>query len=156
IAQIDAPQRVFETGLARGAAISVGIIAITLASDLFATPDYYPSVLARLVLLRNRILTEVANAEPGFRVTAAASAALLREITDLRPDISALAIESSKGRARSRAACNVMVGLASLLADIRALGRLQTDLPTPLDEGSASTNGAALHAPQISDATLAE
>ena len=42
IQQIDSPQLVFPTGLARGAALTVGILAVALVNDVLAAPDYHP------------------------------------------------------------------------------------------------------------------
>ena len=40
IQQIDSPQQVFESGVARGAAIAVGVLAVTFVNDLLAAPDH--------------------------------------------------------------------------------------------------------------------
>ncbi len=44
--QIDSPQDVWSSGINRGAAIAVGIAAITLVNDLFAAPDASPTSCA--------------------------------------------------------------------------------------------------------------
>jgi uncharacterized membrane protein YccC len=42
IEQLDALQHVFETGMARGAAIAVGIVAVAVVNDLLAARDSHP------------------------------------------------------------------------------------------------------------------
>ena len=48
VQQIDNPQHVFESAMARGAAIAVGVLAVTVVNDLLATPDYHPQLTAQL------------------------------------------------------------------------------------------------------------
>jgi len=44
--QMDTPQHVFETAVARGAAVGIGIVAVV--NDLLATPDSHPQLAAKL------------------------------------------------------------------------------------------------------------
>src|SRR5215470_1892760 len=48
IQQLDAPGHVFESGMARGAAIAVGIAAIAVVNDVLAAPDSHPLLASRL------------------------------------------------------------------------------------------------------------
>jgi AraC-like DNA-binding protein len=48
VQQIDSPQLVFTAGVARGAAIAVGVVASALINDLLAVPDYHPILSSRL------------------------------------------------------------------------------------------------------------
>jgi uncharacterized membrane protein YccC len=48
IQEIDMPEHAFETGMARGAGIAVGIAAIALVNDLLAAPASFPLLSARL------------------------------------------------------------------------------------------------------------
>ena len=66
--QIDHPQHVFESGMARGAAIAVGILSIAVVNTLIFAPDHQPRLVAQLAALRRRV-REYASAalrrEPG-------------------------------------------------------------------------------------------
>lgn len=124
IQQIDSPQDVFEAGLARGAALGVGVLAVTLVNDLLAAPDYHPKVTAQLEALRRRVADYARSAVRGQAMPAMMAAGLLREITALRPEIASLATESSSGQARSAAARTVAVELVAELAAARALEAL--------------------------------
>jgi uncharacterized membrane protein YccC len=46
VQQIDNPQHIFESSMARGAAITIGILAIKLVSDLLAAPDHHANWLS--------------------------------------------------------------------------------------------------------------
>jgi hypothetical protein len=55
IQQLDTPQHVFESGVARGAAIAVGIIALAVVNDLLAAPDSHPQLASQLAALHRRV-----------------------------------------------------------------------------------------------------
>jgi uncharacterized membrane protein YccC len=87
IQQLDTPQHVFESSVARGAAIAVGIAAVALVNDLLAAPDSFPQLASQLAALHRRV-RDYAKRVPGNEATdAAAAAGLLRDIAALRPEI---------------------------------------------------------------------
>src|SRR3954471_1813535 len=55
IQEIDAPQHLFETGLARGAAITVGIAVIAVVNDLLVAPDRHVGLADQLAKLHMRV-----------------------------------------------------------------------------------------------------
>jgi uncharacterized membrane protein YccC len=55
VQQIDTPDHTFETGVARGAAIAVGVAAIALVNDLLAAPDSFPQLASKLAALHRRV-----------------------------------------------------------------------------------------------------
>ena len=121
IQQTDTPQHVFETGMARGAAIAVGIVAIAVANDLLSAPDNYLQLLSQLSALHGRV-REYAKSVLRAEVPAAVAAAgLLRDITALTPELASLAIESASGSIRSVAARDTVVGLIAELHAARVL-----------------------------------
>lgn len=124
VQQIDNPQHVFEAGMARGAAITVGILAVTVVNDLLAAPDHHPQLIAQLAALHRQVVGYAQRILRGEIVPAITAAGLLRDIVALRPEIASLAAESSNGPARSAAARNVMVGLVAELFATRALKML--------------------------------
>src|SRR5215467_9585284 len=117
--QIDNPQYVFESGMARGAAIGVGILSMAVINTLMYTPDRHPRLVAQLAAIRRRV-REYAKAafrgEPGNSTT---FVTLLREIVALRPEIPSVALESSSGSVRSAAARSAVVGLVAELQAAR-------------------------------------
>ena len=119
--QIDTPQHVFESGMARGAAIAVGILSMAIVNALMFAPDRQPLLVAQLAAIHRRVreyATAAFRGEPGNSTT---FLTLLREIVALRPEIASMALESSGGSVRSVAARNVAVGLVAELQAARTL-----------------------------------
>jgi hypothetical protein len=132
VQQIDNPQHVFEAGMARGAAITVGILAVTVVNDLLAAPDHHPQLIAQLVAFHRKVVGYAQRILRGEIVPAFNSARLLRDIVALRSEIASLAAESNNGPVRSAAARNVMVGLVAELFAARALKMLPAAAHSPL------------------------
>jgi uncharacterized membrane protein YccC len=124
IQQTDTPEHVFETGMARGAAIAVGIAAVALVNDLLAAPDSFPRLMSQLTALHRRVRDY---AKPILRdeaADAATATGLLRDIAALRPDMSSLAPESASGSIRWAAARSAAVALVAEVYAARALNAL--------------------------------
>src|SRR6267378_3547756 len=119
--QIDSPQNIFSAGVNRGAAIVVGIAALALISDVFAAPNVHTGLSDKLIAAHRRVRTFALAILRGERAKPIQSAALLREITALHPDITALVAESSGGGARGAAARSASV---ALVAEVSAAGAL--------------------------------
>jgi uncharacterized membrane protein YccC len=129
VQQIDNPQHVFESAMARGAAIMVGVLSVAVVNDLLAAPDHHPQLTAQLEALRRRIADYARRVLHGEAIPAMTAAGLLHDTVALRPEIASLAGELSDGPARSAAARNVMVGLVAEVFAARALDRLAAQLP---------------------------
>jgi uncharacterized membrane protein YccC len=125
VSQIDSPQSVFFTGIDRGAGIAVGITALALVNDAFLAPNLHTILSAKLAAMHQRVRTFALAILRGESADPIQSANLLREITALHPDISALVIESSAGWARGAAG---RTAAAALVAEASAAGAL-TSLP---------------------------
>jgi uncharacterized membrane protein YccC len=124
VAQIDSPQNIFSTGADRGAAIVVGIAALALVSDVFAAPNVHTDLSGKLMAAHRRVRAFAQATLRGESADPIQSANLLREITFLHPDITALAPESSHGGARGAAARSAAVALVAEVGAARALGSL--------------------------------
>jgi hypothetical protein len=134
VQQIDNPHHVFESGIARGTAIVVGVLAITIVNDLLAAPDHHSRLAAQLNALHRRVVGFARSALCREVVPAMTAAGLLSEIVALRPEIASLAAESSNGPVRSAAARSAMVGLVAELFAARALQALPLATPPQLRE----------------------
>jgi uncharacterized membrane protein YccC len=127
VTQIDSPQNIFSAGVNRGAAIVVGIAALTLISDVFAAPNVHTGLSDKLIAAHRRIrafalaILRVETPDPIQLAT------LLHEITALRPDITALFVESSGGGARAAAARSAAVALVAEVSAAGALASLPAD-----------------------------
>ena len=140
VTQIDSPQNVFSTGVNRGAAIVVGIAALALVSNVFAAPNVHTGLSGKLAAAHQRMRAFALAILRGESADPIQSANLLREITALRPDITALASESSDGSARSAAARNAAVALVAGVSATRALA----SLPPTTSPSLRKALGAAL------------
>src|SRR6266849_9103632 len=119
--QIDSPQNIFSAGVNRGAAIVVGIAALALISELFAAPNVHSGLSGKLTAAHRRVRAFALAILRGESADPIQSASLLREITALHPDITALFAESSGGRARAAAARSAAV---ALVVEVSAAGAL--------------------------------
>jgi uncharacterized membrane protein YccC len=124
IEQLDTPQLVFETAVARGAAIVVGIAAVAVVNDLLAAPDSYPQLAAQLAAIHRRVCDYARAVLRDEATDAATAAGLLRDIAALRPELASLATESANGPARSAAARSTAVALVAEVHAARALDAL--------------------------------
>ena len=150
IQQLDTPEHVFEGGMARGAAIAVGIVAIAIVNDVLAAPDNHPQLASRLAALHGRV-RDYANAM--FQDVASdtiAAAGLLRDIAALHPDLTSLASESANGTVRGAAARGTAVALVAAVSAARALKAL----PLTADTGMAARD-LALRDAQVRDGLTA-
>jgi uncharacterized membrane protein YccC len=138
VQQIDNPQQVFASGVARGAAIAVGVLATALVNDVLAAPDYHPVLLERLEALHGRVMRTIENVVRGETASSAVAAGLLRDIAAVRPEIASLVTESSSGNARSVAARTAMVDLVTGLFLARALAALLAVATPAMREQTAS------------------
>lgn len=114
--QIENPQHVFESGMARGAAIVVGILSITLVNTLMLAPDRQPRLVAQLSAIHRRVCAYARAAVTGGSGDAT-FLTLLGDIVGLRPEIASVAPESSSGAVVRAAACSTAV---SLIAELQA------------------------------------
>ena len=128
--QVDNPQRVFESGMARGAAIAVGILSMAVVNSLMFAPDRQPRLLAQLTAIHRRIREYASAAFRGERDNSTTFLTLLLETVALRPEIASVAVESSSGSVRSTAARSAAV---ALIAELQA-ARMRSD---PASEASA-------------------
>jgi uncharacterized membrane protein YccC len=132
--QLDSPQAVFQAGMARGAAIAIGVLAVTFVNDFLAAPDFHPKVAAKLEALQLRVVSCARSVIRGETLSSVAVATLLRDITALRPDIASLAPESSNGQARSAAARSAAVDMIAALFMARAFRAVHVPESAAFDE----------------------
>jgi len=139
IQQLDTPQHVFESSVARGAAIAVGIAAVALVNDLLAAPDSFPRLASQLADLHAHV-RDYGKPIPSDEATDAATAAgLLRDIVALRPEITSLATESASGSVRSAAARGAAVALVASVHAARALKAVVAATNPAMGDMSAAT-----------------
>ena len=126
--QIDNPQHVFESGMARGAAIVVGILSMAVVNTFMFAPDRQSRLVTQLAAIRRRVREYATAAFRGEPAKSTTFLALLQEIVVLRPEIPSVALESSSGSVRSVAARSVAVGLVAELQAARILNSGSVDV----------------------------
>jgi len=160
VTQIDSPQNIFSAGINRGAAILVGIAAVTLISELFAAPNVHTGLSGKLMAVHRRVRVFALAILRGESADPVQSANLLREITALHPNITALVAESSGGWARCAAARSAAVALVAEVSAASALASLPANtLPSlrrALGEALADTLGEESRALQLRLQQLAD
>jgi uncharacterized membrane protein YccC len=142
--QIDSPQLVFTTGVDRGAAIAIGVLAIGLINDVLATPDYHPVLLHRLEGVQRQLANYVEGVTRGETTSSSVAGGLLSNITALRPEVASLATESSSGSARSAAARAAIVDMVGVVFFARALARLPVAIPASMRRRTTSELAAGV------------
>jgi uncharacterized membrane protein YccC len=128
--QIDNPGHVFESSMARGAAIVIGVISVTVVNDLLSAPDRHPRLAAQFSDIHRRVREYAKRAICGNVPKQLAAASLMAEVMALRPGIAGLAVESSNGPARSAAAHNAAAALIAEIHTARTLNGLPIVDPT--------------------------
>lgn len=121
VPNIDTPLATFSSGVNRGAAITVGILAMAVVSDVFGAPDLLPNVLGKLEAARRKVKAFAVQAVRQGSAAPADAAALMREITALHPDITALPSESLNGGRRATAARAAAAGLLREISAARVV-----------------------------------
>ncbi|MET4482157.1 FUSC family protein [Bradyrhizobium sp. F1.13.3] len=125
--QIDNPQHVFESSMARGAAIAVGILSIAMVNTLVFAPDRQPRLGAQLAALHRRVRAYASATLRGGPGSPTTFLTLLLEIVALRPEIASVALESSSGSVRSAAARSAAVALVAELQVARTKRGLESE-----------------------------
>jgi uncharacterized membrane protein YccC len=149
VMQIDSPQNIFLAGVNRGAAIVVGIAALALVSDVFAAPNVHTGLSGKLTAAHRRVRTFALAILRGESADPVQLANLLREITALHPDISALVAESSGGSARAAAARSAAVALVAEVSAASALASLPPRILPSLRRALANAVGENSRALQL-------
>jgi uncharacterized membrane protein YccC len=124
VTQIDSPQNIFSAGVNRGGAIVIGIAALALVNDAFAAPNVHTGLAGKLTAAHRRVRAFALAILRGESADPIQSADLLREITTLHPDVTALVAESSGGAARGAAARSAAVALVGEVSAASALASL--------------------------------
>ena len=141
IQQIDNPQHVFESAMARSAAIVVGILSMAVVNTLMFAPDSQPRLAAQLAAIRRRVREYASAISHDERGNSTTFLTLLREIAALRPDIPSVALESSSGSVRSVAARSAAVGL---VAELQAARMILNSGPVDVDNTACDQARAIL------------
>jgi uncharacterized membrane protein YccC len=115
ITQIDAPQNVFSTGVNRGAALAVGVIAVAFVNDLLGAPEVFPQLRDKIIRTQRRVGGFVSDALRLGPPPDAAVGDLLKDVVALRADVNAMPTEGPMGGGRASLA---RVAIAAMVQQI--------------------------------------
>ena len=133
VINIDNPQSVFNSAMARLAVVSLGIASIALINDVFGAPDVYPTVRQRLRAALAETRAIVAHHLSGDGPGPEGTVQLVGKIVGLRLDVQTLPSEAASGTPRAAAAnsaCVAMIGALSLARAFAAIAKTNPDLCT--------------------------
>ena len=122
VMQIGTPQQVFLAGVNRGAAIGIGIAAVALINDIFAAPGVADALQSKLAAARRQTRTLILAMLRDGRLDPGETARVLKGITALHPEITALSGETViRGSTRGRAARGAAAALVNGIEAARTL-----------------------------------
>jgi uncharacterized membrane protein YccC len=121
VLQIDSPQNVFLAGINRGAAIAVAIAALAVVNTLMGALSVHASLELKLLALRSDVKALALKASYGGAVSAPTTAELMRRLTGFHPEITALYLESARGRQRGQAVRKLVTALVMEIKAVYAL-----------------------------------
>jgi uncharacterized membrane protein YccC len=129
IANIDAPQNVFTAMTNRVAAITIGIICVTLVNDLFGSPPVWRGLDRRISTIWQDVRQYARVIVAGREEDPQKTAALLAQITGLRDEVDIVAHDMADGPHRAAGARIAMLALVEIVKQVRLLRFLQPGDP---------------------------
>jgi len=143
IVNIDTPQKVFATMTDRVAAITIGILCVTLINDLFGSPAVWPGLERRITQAWHDVRDYARDVLAGAREDARAGR-LFAAIAGLRDEVDIVAHDMADGRHRASGARSAMLALIEIVQQVRLLSLLERGDPlavTIRDQWLAALDG---------------
>jgi uncharacterized membrane protein YccC len=129
VVNIDTPQKVFTTMTDRVAAITIGILCVTLINDLFGSPPVWLGLERRMTQVWRDVRDYVRDVLGGARDDAERAGMLFAEITGLRDDVDIVAHDMADGRHRAGGARSAMLALVEIVQQVRLVSLLERGDP---------------------------
>jgi uncharacterized membrane protein YccC len=149
VANIDTLQKVFTTLTDRVAAITIGILCVTLVNDLFGSPPVWRGLDRRLTALWQDVREYARAILSGGEEDPQKTAMLLAEVDGLRDEVDIVAHDMADGPRRAAGARSAMLALIEMVKQVRMLGFLQPGEPlaaTIADQCRAAADGKSTEA----------
>jgi uncharacterized membrane protein YccC len=125
VLQIDTPQNVFMAGMNRGAAMVAAIVTLAVVNTLMGALSVHTGLEAKLRTVRSDIRVLALQALQGDRASASATADLMRRLTTLHPEVTAVYLESARGLHRAQSVRKLVTALVVEIEAVYALGLIQ-------------------------------
>lgn len=129
IVNIDTPQKVFATMTDRVAAITIGILCVTLINDLFGSPPVWPGLERRIIQVWHDVRDYARDVLGGAKNDVERAGALFAAIAGLRDEVDIVAHDMADGRHRASGARSAMLALIEIVQQVRLLSLLERGDP---------------------------
>jgi uncharacterized membrane protein YccC len=125
VVNIDTPQRVFATMTDRVAAITIGILCVTIINDFFGSPPVWPGLERRITQAWNDVRDYSRAVLGGAKDHADRVGVLFATIAGLRDEIDIVTHDMADGRRRAGGARSAMLALVEIVQQVRLLSLLE-------------------------------
>jgi len=129
VVNIDTPQKVFTTMTNRVAAITIGILCVTLINDLFGSPAVWPGLERRITQAWHDVCDYVRDVLGRARDDSEGAGRLFAQIAGLRDEVDIVAHDMADGRHRAGGARSAMLALVEIVQQVRLLSLLERGDP---------------------------
>src|SRR5712664_131149 len=121
LVNIDTPQNVFTTMTDRMAAITIGILSVTLINDVFGSPPVWRGLDRRINDIWRDVRGHARDVLSGNQENPERTGALLAQISGLRDQVDIVAHDMADGRHRAAGARSAMLALVEIVQQVRLL-----------------------------------
>ncbi len=129
VVNIDTPQKVFTTMSDRVAAITIGILCVTLINDLFGSPPVWPGLERRITKVWHDVRDYARDVLAGAKDDVKRAGMLFAAIAGLRDEVDIVAHDMADGRHRAGGARSAMLALVEIVQQVRLLSLLERGDP---------------------------
>ena len=129
VVNIDTPQKVFATMTDRVAAITIGILCVTLINDLFGSPPVWPTLERRITQAWHDVRDYARDVLGEAKDDAQRAGMLFAAIAGLRDEVDIVAHDMADGRHRAGGARSAMLALVEIVQQVRLLSLLERGDP---------------------------
>src|SRR5882672_3711856 len=119
VVNIDTPQQVFTTMTNRVAAITIGILCVTLINDLFGSPPVWLGLDRRIAQVWHDARDYARDVLSGARDDVERAGKLFAQIAGLRDEVDIVAHDMADGRHRAAGARSAMLALVEIVQQVR-------------------------------------
>jgi uncharacterized membrane protein YccC len=125
VVNIDTPQKVFTAMTDRVAAITIGILCVTLINDLFGSPPVWLGLERRITQAWHDVRDYARDVLGGAKDDAERTGMLFAAIAGLRDEVDIVAHDMADGRHRAGGARSAMLALVEIVQQVRLLSLLE-------------------------------
>ena len=129
LANIDTPQDVFTTMTDRVAAITIGILCVTIINDLFGSPSVWSGLDRKMGEIWRDVREYARGVLSKGQESPEKAGALLSQIAGLRDDIDVVGHDMADGRHRAAGARSAMLALVEMVYQLRRLSLSKCEGP---------------------------